>query len=256
MSRLTVKTLARIAGVSVRTLHHYDAIGLLKPASIGRNGYRYYGEEEMLRLQQILIHRELGMPLAEIGRVLDAAGFDRLAALREQRARLAAEAERYARLVVTIDRTIARLNGDRKMKNAELYEGISPEKQSEYEQWLVDRYGEGLVGEIEAGRKRAAELGPEQVAERLAALHDIEQALAEAHRRGIPAGAPVLDPLLARHRAWVGEMWGAPCAPDAYTGLADLYLAHPDFVARYETIAEGFARFLSTSMKLYARRLG
>lgn len=255
MSVLTVRQLARIAGVSVRTLHHYDAIGLLRPASVGQNGYRYYGEEEMLRLQQILIHRELGMSLADIGQALDAPDFDRLTALRQQRVRLAAEAERYARLVRTIDRTIARLNGERTMKNAELYQGISADKQAEYEQWLVDRYGEGMIGEIEASRERVAERGPEQMAERLEALHDIEQALAEAHRRGLPAGAPVLDPLLARHRDWVGEMWGAPCGPEAYAGLADLYLAHPDFVARYETIAEGFAQFLATSMKLHARRI-
>ena len=256
MSSLTVRQLANIAGVSVRTLHHYDAIGLLRPASVGQNGYRYYGEEELLRLQQILIHRELGMPLSEIGRVLDAAGFDRLEALRQQRVRLAAEAERYARLVRTIDRTIARLNGDRTMKNAELYEGIAPEKQLEYEEWLIDRFGEGFADQIEESRSAVAALGPDEVAARMGELHDLEQAIAEAHRRGLPAGSPSLEPLLARHRAWVAAMWGRPCPPEAYVGLADLYLSHPDFVARYETIAKGFAQFLATSMKLHAHRTG
>ncbi len=255
MSNLTVRQLARIAGVSVRTLHHYDAIGLLRPASVGQNGYRYYGEEEMLRLQQILIHRELGMSLADIGRVLDAPDFDRLQTLVQQRARLAAEAERYARLVRTIDRTIALLNGDRTMKNAELYEGISADKQAEYEQWLVDRYGPDVAGDIAKSRASMAAMGPEDAKARLVELHDVEQAIAEAHRRGLPAGSPSLALLLERHRAWVGAMWGRPCPPDAYAGLADLYLAHPDFVARYETIAEGFAQFLATSMKLHARRL-
>src|SRR5262245_17201851 len=96
---LTVKQVAKISGVSVRALHHYDQVGLLKPALIGENRYRYYGREELLRLQQILIHRELGIPLTEIRAILDDPRFDRRKALREQRARLLAEAERYAELV-------------------------------------------------------------------------------------------------------------------------------------------------------------
>src|SRR5690349_3384658 len=131
MKMLTVKQVAKISGVSVRALHHYDRIGLLKPALIGTNRYRYYGRDELLRLQQILLHRELGIPLDEIGTILDAPGFDRLAALRSQRERLAGQAERYAELVRTIDRTIASLNGDTTMENADLYKGITPEKQAE-----------------------------------------------------------------------------------------------------------------------------
>src|SRR3546814_7654577 len=84
----TVRQGARAAGISVRTLHHYDAIGLLKPGHVGANGYRYYGKEELLRLQQILFYRELGLPLAEIAAVLDDPAFDPLAALREHRAAL------------------------------------------------------------------------------------------------------------------------------------------------------------------------
>src|SRR6218665_843484 len=111
MKMLTVKQVAKISGVSVRALHHYDEIGLLKPASIGRNRYRYYGQDELLRLQQILLHRELDIPLSEIGAILDDPRFDQMAALRQQREKLAEEAKRYAQLVRTIDRTIASLNG-------------------------------------------------------------------------------------------------------------------------------------------------
>ena len=132
MKLLTVKQVAKLSGVSVRALHHYDEIGLLKPASIGRNRYRYYGQEELLCLQQILLHRELDIPLTEIGVLLDDPKFDQLEALKNQREKLAREAKRYARLVRTIDRTIASLSGDDTMRNAELYKGISPEKQAEY----------------------------------------------------------------------------------------------------------------------------
>src|SRR5690606_16461512 len=120
MKMLTVKQVAKISGVSVRALHHYDEIGLLKPASIGRNGYRYYGREELLRLQQILLHRELDIPLAEIRAILDDPKFDQRKALQQQRDRLAAEAKRYAQLVRTIDRTIADLDGESAMRNADL----------------------------------------------------------------------------------------------------------------------------------------
>ncbi|SUU88823.1 DNA-binding transcriptional MerR regulator [Aminobacter aminovorans] len=111
---------ARLAGVTIRTLHHYHDIGLLKLCCVGTNGYRCYGEEELLRLQQVLIHRELGIPLGEIAAILNAPGFDRLAAPRQQRGRLEAEASRYRRLVNTIDHTIAKLEGDRVMNHAGL----------------------------------------------------------------------------------------------------------------------------------------
>src|SRR6218665_335971 len=106
MKTYTVNQLAHLAGISVRALHHYDEIGLLKPAFTGDNRYRYYGEEELLRLQQILIHRELYIPLAEIGAILAAPAIDRLETLRKQRERIEEQARRYARMVKTIDRTI------------------------------------------------------------------------------------------------------------------------------------------------------
>lgn len=255
MKMLTVRQVAKLSGVSVRTLHHYDQIGLLKPASIGENRYRYYGEEELLRLQQILIHRELGIPLVEIGAILDAPGFDRLATLRRQRDRLAAEAKRYAQLVRTIDRTIAGLKGDRFMRNADLYKGIAPEKQAEYEAWLIERYGADMNERIAASRRSHGGLSEAQKQQLQDELYEIEQGLAEGLRRGVPMGSPSLDPLLRRHREWVAFMWSKPCPPEAYAGLADLYLSHPDFVARYETIEKGFAEYLAGSMKVHARRL-
>jgi DNA-binding transcriptional MerR regulator len=125
MKRYTVHELARLSGLSVRALHHYDEIGLLKPAFIGENRYRYYGRDELLRLQQILFHRELGLPLQQIAALLDEPGFDRIAALKQHRARLQAEAKRYRQLVTTIDRTIADLEGDSAMDSAGLYKGFS-----------------------------------------------------------------------------------------------------------------------------------
>jgi len=250
----TVNQLARLAGISVRMLHHYDEIGLLKPAFSGENRYRYYGEEELLRLQQILIYRELDMPLSEIGTILDAPGFDRLTTLQRQRERLEEQAKRYADMVLTIDRTIARLKGERTMTDADLYSGIvSLEKQAEYEAWLIERYGAGLKSEIDSNRRAMAELSEAEQAAMMEELRLVDDGLAEGLRRGLPPQATALDPLIERHRAWVASAWARDCPLDAYVGLAEVY-EHRDFRKRYEAIEPGFADYLVTAMRAWARR--
>ena len=141
------------------------------------------------------------------------------------------------------------------MKNADLYKGISPDKQAEYEAWLVEHFGGDMLERIALSKRKYESLSAAERLELNQELHDLEQGLAEGLRRGVPMGSRSLDPLLGRHRAWVSQMWGKPCPPDAYAGLADLYLSHPDFIARYEAIVPGFAEYLSGSMKVYANRL-
>jgi DNA-binding transcriptional MerR regulator len=254
MKELTVKQLAAISGVTVRTLHHYDEIGLLHPASVGANGYRYYGRIELLRLQRILFHRELGVPLHAIAELLDLEGADQIAVLREHRRKLQLERERFASLISTIDHTIAELQGETTMANADLYKGFSADKQAGYEAWLIERYGESMREGIGRSRKAHAHMSEAEREQLAREYAEVEQALAEALRRDIDPGSDAVDALIRRHRAWVATMWGAPCPAERYTGLADLYLAHPDFVARYEAIAPGFAEFLAHAMKLHAAR--
>ena len=143
----TVRQLAKMAGVSVRTLHHYDQIGLLKPSFRTEAGYRLYAEKDLLRLQQVLFYRELDFPLDEIRIILDLPGFDQVEALRDHRRMLGERAERLARLLRTVDRTIARLTEEDTMPltDEELYEGFSPkekEQLKEYEAEARDRWGE------------------------------------------------------------------------------------------------------------------
>ncbi len=258
MKDLTVKQLAAISGVTVRTLHHYDEVGLLKPASVGANGYRYYGRKEQLRLQRILFHRELGVPLNAIAELLDLEGEDQIGVLRQHREKLEAERERYGALIENIDRTIADLKGEKSMANADLYKGFSPEKQAGYEAWLIERYGEPMRVGIESAKTAYARFSP---AEQKAfmdtqgkELYELEQALAGALRNGVDPGSAGVDLLITRHRAWVAAMWFRPCPVERYSDLADLYLAHPDFVARYESIEKGFAEYLARAMKLHAKK--
>lgn len=254
MGTYTVKQLARLSRVSVRTLHHYDEIGLLKPAFIGENRYRYYGREELLRLQDILFHRELGVPLQEIGKLLELQGPDRVAILREHRAWLAERVERSRQLLQTIDRTIAELNGDGAMDDKDLYQGFSPEKQAEYEDWLVDRFGGDMRQRIEDSKAKLSSLDKEAMAARLAEGEAASVALAQAFKAGARPDDATNDPLLARHHAWIAAMWDKVCPPEAYAGLADLYREHPDFRATFERNGAGFTDWLTAAMKAYAAR--
>jgi DNA-binding transcriptional MerR regulator len=247
-----VGELARLSGVTIRTLHHYDSIGLLKPASVGENGYRLYGREELLRLQQILLHRELGMSLNDIAAVLDAPGFDRLEALRRQRAHLGTEMVRYRRLLRTIDRTIADMEGEPVMKDAQLYKGFDPAKQAEYETWLIDRYGGDMAEQISRSWVQgASSLKDEAAAGAVKAeLEAVERALGQALADGLAEGSPTTQTLIGRHHAIISRFW-SPTA-EAYAGLGDLYLEHPDFRARYEAVQPGLTAYLAAAMKVFA----
>ena len=141
------------------------------------------------------------------------------------------------------------------MQDADLYKGISPEKQAEYETWLIDHFGGDMPERIETSRKAWGQLTEAEQQVLQDELKALEQGLAEGLRRGVPREARSLDPLLERHRAWVSHMWDKPCPPQAYAGLADLYLSHPDFITRFESIEAGFAEYLAAAMKAYARRI-
>jgi DNA-binding transcriptional MerR regulator len=255
MKELTVKQLAAISGVTVRTLHHYDEIGLLKPARIGANAYRYYCRAEMLRLQRILFHRELGVPLGEIGDLLELEGADQIGVLMRHREKLEAERERFRVLIDTIDRTVADMRGETPMPNADLYRGFSVERQAEYEAWLIERYGDAMKEDIARARKAMAKMSEAESRAAMEELRDIETALAEGMKRGLDPASDAIDRVIMRHRAWVAAAWDKPCTPDAYSGLADLYLSHPDFVTRYESIAPAFTGFLVAAMKAHAARV-
>ena len=121
----TVKQVARMSGISVRTLHFYDETGLLKPAYIGANGYRFYEEPQLLMLQQILFYRELGFELKKIQQIVGRADFQKAAALRSHRKVLQRNLARSRRLIETIDKTIAHLKGTKKMKTQEIFAGFS-----------------------------------------------------------------------------------------------------------------------------------
>lgn len=252
MSVYTVSEVARISGVSVRALHHYDEIGLLKPGHVGENGYRYYGRGELLRLQQIMFHRELGFPLDQIRRVLDDPGFDRLAALRAHRVRLMAEARRYRDLVKTLDATLAELEGETDVREQAMFKGFDPERQAKHEAWLIERYGPGVQATIDEQKAVTRDWTQADFDSVQAESAAIEQAFADAMAKAMPANSELTQGLVRRLHGWVTRSWVR--APDraAFLGLAQLYGEHPQFREHYETRAAGLTDYLISAMQTFA----
>jgi DNA-binding transcriptional MerR regulator len=252
MKLYTVKEVAKLSGVTVRTLHHYDQVGLLKPAQVGENGYRYYGREELLRLQQILFHRELELPLEAIIQVLGQPETDRLEALRRQRQILSVKATRYRRLIKTLDQTLAALEGETEMKDEDLYKGFAPEKQAQYEAELVERFGEGARASIEESKKVVGKWSKADWERTSREYGEVEARMGKALADGLPADSAEVRALIRRHHGWVATMWNRTPSAQAYIGLGQMYVDHPDFHARYEAVQPGLAEYLATAMRSFA----
>jgi len=250
----TVKQVARLSGVSVRTLHHYDEVGLLKPASVGENGYRYYGREELLRLQQILFHRELGFSLEEIGRTLDAKGFDRVAALKTHRSKLEAEARRYRRLMRTIDETLAALEGEAKMEEKAMYRGFDPKKQADYEKELIEKHGLAMQDHIKTAKAGMAGWKQSDFDGMQAEADAIEVGMAKALVDGLPVDSATVTGLMRRQHAWIARSWNRPAPAAAFVGLGQMYVDDPRFRKRYDSRQMGLAEYMAAAMKSFAER--
>ena len=221
---------------------------------MGENGYRYYGQAELLRLQQILFHRELGFRLEAIARILDDPGFDQAAALRTHRAALLAQAQRYRQLVRTLDQTLAALEGKTAMNDKATFRGFPPEKQAAHEAWLTDRFGDGVKTEIEDSKQRMHALSQGQFDGLVAELEVLEIEIAGAMAKGLPAASAAVGVLIARHHAWIARSWNRAPTAEAYRNLALIYEDNPDFRARYEGRAAGFTEYLVAAMRAYAEK--
>lgn len=253
----SIAEVARMSGVTARTLRHYDRIGLLPPAFIGTNGHRHYREDDLLRLQQILLMRELGLGLAEIAAVLDRQ-LDRTAALREHLRRLRAERSRLDALVRTVERTLAALDAapaaDRDGKDTEPTMATINRPENLFEGFDHSRYAD-----------EARERWPEQYAQSQAYAATLtaedekrmqreltEQLVRMAEH--MTAGTPVTDDAV---QAEVHLQYERLCrfwTPDAtaFTCLGRMYVDDPRFRATYDQVADGLAAYVSAAMSRYA----
>lgn len=192
------------------------------------------------------------MPLQAIGKLLDLQGRDPAAVLSDHREWLDQRIKRSRQLLRTIDRTIAELNGDGTMDDKDIHKGFAPEKQAEYEDWLAERFGENMPERIEDSRAKLASLGKDGMAARLTEGEAAGNALARAFQNGDAPDHAANYSLFARHHAWVAAMWDKPRPPQAYAGMADLYLEHPDFRTKFDgDSGVGFTDWPTAGMKAY-----
>ncbi len=242
-----VRELARLAGVSVRTLHHYDQIGLLTPSSRTAAGYRQYGADDLMRLQQILFFKELDVPLGEIRAILDDPEFDQIAALEQHRRLLQMRSERLAQLLKTVDKTIQKLTEDTMtLTNEELYEGFSKEQIESYESEARERWGS--TDAYKESRKRVGNMSKAQ----WNAVKDQgdEATWLMAGLMGRDPADPEVQAAIAKHHAWIENFYTA--SAEMYAGLGQMYVEDERFRASYDAYAPGLADFMRDAMAIYA----
>lgn len=247
----TIGEVARMSGVTSRTLRHYDAVGLLVPPATGPGGRRLYSRAELLRLQQVLVLRELDVDLTTIAEVLRADGDDgaRARLLRAHHERLVAERDRLDRLATTLDATITHLEKGTEMAAKDLFEGFDHRR---HEPEARRHWGDDAV---DRGNSAWAALGEDGRAAHLRESQEIASGFASAMTAGASASDDAVQRLVARHHAQVRTFW----TPDAtsFASLGQMYVDDPRFTATYDAVAPGLAVYIRDAMAVFAaNRLG
>ena len=247
-----INALAKLAGLSARTLRHYDQIGLLSPHRNQDNGYRVYTGAEVDRLQQILFYRELGMPLEEIKVVLTSNGYDRLSALKGHLVALKAKRELIESLIANVEKTVAAEKGDIIMNDQEKFEGFKQkmvnENEAKYGTEVRKKYGDECA---DASNAQVLSWTPAQY-ERAQALSDeINSCLKVAFEQGDPASS-LAQKICALHKEWLCLYW-KDYSKQAHLCLAQTYVNDARFKAYYDAIADGCAEFLRDALVIYCK---
>lgn len=245
----TVKQLSDLAGVSVRTLHYYDEIGLLKPSSVGSNSYRYYEDADLLRLQQILFFRELDLGLLQIKEILDRPDFDLVSALQQHRSALQAKIDRMQSLIQTVDHTIMHLVEDVEMaKKKKMFEGFTEEQEKQYEQEAKRRYGEDAVRETTKRWNSYTDEEKQRIKDEGGQIYlDLAASM--------PTG-PNSDQTQAHLVRWHQHLrYFYEPSIEVLGGLGKTYYEDPDFNAFFTKIHPDLPEFLSKAIAVYVDKL-
>lgn len=258
---LTVGRVAELVGVSVRTLHHWDAIGLVRPSGRSWSGYRLYDADDVARIHRVLVYRELGLALARIGEILDDPAVDPREHLLRQRDLLDERIRRLERTARAVDEMIERTTMDDTRRTDTPGIGISPEEQARifgtdwdpaYQDEARERWGHTDAWTQSA--RRSAERGAEDWQRLKDELDDVETALVGALRRGVAPGSEEANALAERHRATVAHHYD--CTYSMQVVLARMYTEDPRFAAHYDQRADGLAAWLRRVIDENARAHG
>lgn len=246
--KYTVQKLAKLAGISVRTLHYYDEIGLLKPTRIGENRYRYYEENELLRLQQILFFKELDFPLDEIVKIMSATQFDTAIALHDQKELLALKKERIERLINTIDTRLKSLKGGETMNTDDLFASFDDQELVHNMQEAKRRWGN-----TDAYRQSIERVKHWTKDDYEKFKEDSEawtKKMADIMNSGASISSDEVQQMIDQHYNGL-KIFYEPNY-EMYKGLGQLYVDDPKFTAYYDRHAEGLAKFMCYAMVYYS----
>jgi MerR family transcriptional regulator, thiopeptide resistance regulator len=247
----TVGDLAKLAHVTVRTLHHYDELGLLKPSGRSKASYRLYTEADLARLQQILFFRELGFALEDVARILQNPEFDRRKALVAQRALLVEKLGHLEAAVALVDKTLDSLERGTRMKPEEMFEVFGDFDPGAHEVEAKARWGESTsYAESTRRTKRYTKEDWKTIRDEAEA---IGRAFGDALASGkAPADLRVMD-VAERARLHI-DRWFYPCSRDMHRALGQIYVDDPRFAANYEKIRAGLAAFVRDAIRANSAR--
>lgn len=249
---ITVGRTADLLGVSVRTLHHWDEIGLVEPSGRTPTGYRLYSADDIARLQSVLVYREVGLPLAEIAEILDDAHVDVTDHLRRQKELLESRISRMHELVHAVDSMMERMMTEENTTPEDQARSFGSSWNDPYHEEAEAKYGH--TDDWAVSQKRAAQLGPEEWERVKADLEALEADLARAFLSGVEPGSPEAVELAERHRANVGQWMDVTYAKHVL--MACNYVQDPRFAAHYDERAAGLAVWLKAVIDANAQANG
>jgi DNA-binding transcriptional MerR regulator len=249
-----VKEVADMVGVSVRTLHHYDEIGLLKPEFISETGYRFYVDKSLERLQQILFFKEIGFSLEKIKQILDNPGFDRKMAFESHKELLIKKKERLEQIIKTVEKTINSINRGKNMKKKEMFKGFDMneiEKHKEkYAEEVKQRWGNtDAYKESERKTSKYTKEDWQRIKEK---SENIYQKVIDNMDKG--PSDPTVQEAVAELRQNITDNF-YNCTPEIFRGLGDMYVNDPRFTTNIDKYHDGLAAFLREAMHIYCDKL-
>ncbi|ADD42282.1 MerR family transcriptional regulator [Stackebrandtia nassauensis] len=249
---LTVGRTANLVGVSIRTLHHWDSIGLVSPSDRTWAGYRVYSNEDIARIHRVLVYRELGFELAQIGRILDDRGVDATEHLRRQRGQLVEQIDRLRSMVGSVDRMLAAAREGMRLTPEQQVEIFGTDWRPEWVDEARQRWGD--TTQWAQYSERAAALSTaewEQVASETRAF---EADLSDAKRSGVEPGTAAANALAERHRALMSTYFD--CTHAMQVCMGRMFVEDPGFAEHYDKLAPGLAVWLREVLFANARANG
>ena len=245
MTHYSVKQLSEMAGVSIRTLHHYDRVGLLNPAFRSEKGYRFYGKRELLQLQQILFYKELDFPLKEIGEIINNPSFDLIAALEFHKKQLKLRSKRIRELLTTIEKTIIELKTKNEvMKDHEIYKGFSEEQMKSMRSEVAQRWGKDKLLEAENRIRNMGQKGWDDTKKK---GEEISQLLADL--MDLPPSATKVQEAIDLHHQYTNQFFDVTL--EGYRGLGKMYVEDERFKKYYENYRPNLASFIQVAINIY-----